>query len=213
MLDLVEPNISARFLDCGCGGGGLTAAMARKIGTAHVEGIEMDLEDAESARTLGVNVHRGVDLNEPLPFEDGSFDVVLASNVLEHIYHTDLLIKEVHRVLSPGGMAIFSMPNLTAVHNLALMLIGWQPFTASVSAEVYLENPLHPHFRTECLLKPLGHLRLFTAGALKRLMEYHGFQVDKLTGTGFPPFTGRIPRILSWLLVRYCNYLVIKVRK
>ena len=55
----------------------------------------------------GVDFH--ADLRD-LPLEDGSFDVVYASHVLEHIDQDRLAIREIRRILSPGGFAILPVP-------------------------------------------------------------------------------------------------------
>ena len=47
----------------------------------------------------------------PLPFEDNTFDMVISFQVIEHIQNDELFLKEIHRVLRPGGKALISTPN------------------------------------------------------------------------------------------------------
>ena len=61
----------------------------------------------QGARFVG-----GVDLNRPFPFEDGSFDGVDLKDVLEHLENPAQTIREVARVLRPGGVAVISTPNV-----------------------------------------------------------------------------------------------------
>lgn len=102
------------LLDMGCGKGYLLSRLAeeyRRRGwdpADHLVGVDIDLTGFSAE---GIP-HREVDLNKPLPFEDGSLDIVLAVEVLEHTRAPYLLLEEVHRVLRPGGMLIFSVPNV-----------------------------------------------------------------------------------------------------
>ena len=57
-----------------------------------------------------------VDLERLLPFDDGSFDMVLAINVLEHVFYYDQLIHESHRVLKTGGEFLIIVPFLFQIH-------------------------------------------------------------------------------------------------
>ncbi len=97
-----------RVLDAGCGAG----AHARELqaGGATVTGFDMSaglLEIARERLGPGVALHQG-DLAEPLPFADGSFDVVLASLVLHYLEHWEPTLRELHRVLMPRGRLIAS---------------------------------------------------------------------------------------------------------
>jgi len=56
------------------------------------------------------------DLRKPLPITDNSCDVIICSEVLEHIPNPELLIKEMARILKPGGLCIGSVPFLHVVH-------------------------------------------------------------------------------------------------
>ena len=95
-----------RILDYGCGTGGNSPSYA-PFGL--VCGIE---PDAEAVRLAG---RRGGALlcrasGTQLPFETGAFDVVVASDVLEHIDDDAGAVAEVTRVLRPGGVFVFSVP-------------------------------------------------------------------------------------------------------
>jgi len=50
------------------------------------------------------------DLNDPLPFGDNSFDLVLASHILEHVEKYEQVVRELHRVLKPGGILVVKVP-------------------------------------------------------------------------------------------------------
>ena len=59
----------------------------------------------------------GIDFEkDALPYEDGSVDTVVLANVLEHLYRTDFLLTEIHRVLSPKGKLIGFVPFWVGYH-------------------------------------------------------------------------------------------------
>ena len=92
-----------RVLELGAGDGAQTAEL-RKL---FAEVIPVDI--APSADVEGLIVADAADL----PFDDGYFDLVFSSNVLEHIERFDDSFTEMKRVLAPGGIMIHSMPTAT----------------------------------------------------------------------------------------------------
>jgi SAM-dependent methyltransferase len=108
-----------RILDYGCGTGGNTSAYA-PLGA--VVGIEPDAAAVRLARERGEAQYcRSSGTN--LPFRAAVFDVVVASDVLEHIEDDLEAVSEIARVLRPGGAAIISVPAhqwLFSEHDAAL---------------------------------------------------------------------------------------------
>ncbi len=209
ILDLLEPNKSARLLDLGCWDGSFTLELGRTIGTDKLYSVDIVEEFVQQCETKGIKAYCG-DLNKPLPFESESFGVVHANQVLEHIHHTDLFIKEIHRVLKSGGYVVLSTPNLAAWHNVACLFWGWQPFSTSVSDEINVGNPLHTRYK---LKTSLAHRRVPTYRGLKELLQYNGFKVERTVGVGYYPFPGKIGRLFSRLDPRHSVYLTVKARK
>jgi SAM-dependent methyltransferase len=62
------------------------------------------------------HVDQYCNLNERLPFADQSFDTILSSDVVEHLYEHDLIFSEFHRLLRPGGKVILGTPFLYWIH-------------------------------------------------------------------------------------------------
>ena len=169
----------------------------------------------DKARAKGIKVHRS-DLNEKLPFEDDTFDVVHANQLIEHLSDTDMFIKEVYRILKASGYLIISTPNLASFHNIICLLFGKQPYPAMVSDEVYVGTfPLpHPAKRSEIDKEPgPGHRRIFTFCALKEILEYHGFVVEKSLGSGFYPLPPPLARVICFLDKRHAVTISMKARK
>lgn len=98
-------------LDAGMGGGRLLAELARRDWT--VSGIDASAEMvAEARRRLPTEAARFTHAEiELLPFADASFDAVVATGVLEYA-ELERAIRELHRVLRAGGLAVVSYPNL-----------------------------------------------------------------------------------------------------
>lgn len=95
-----------RALDLGCGRGGLVEQLERPL--SHVAGVDLDWQ---SLRQHRLKLPRAVAASEYLPFAGGSFDVVFASWVLEHLPDPLLTFRDVYRVLRPGGSFVFITPN------------------------------------------------------------------------------------------------------
>jgi SAM-dependent methyltransferase len=94
----------ARLLDVGCGTGWLADHFADYIG---LDGSP-DAVGAAAARGRNVALH---DVAEPLPCEDASFDGVVMKDLLEHVPDPVALVREVRRVLRPGGRVFASSPD------------------------------------------------------------------------------------------------------
>ena len=152
------------------------------------------------------------DLNQEFPFENESFDVILASEIIEHLSNTDSFLKEMHRVLRVGGYTIISTPNLSSWPNIIFLLFGKQPAVASVSDEIVV-NTWHAH--SDYRFSPEGpsHRRIFTLGALEGLLVFHGFRVEKRMGSGFAPFPIWLARIISLIDKTHASRITVKARK
>jgi SAM-dependent methyltransferase len=94
----------ARLLDVGCGGAWLGDHFK------DYTGIDVSPEAVEVARSRGRQVTL-VDGEEPLPFDEASFDGVVLKDVLEHVANPVTLVREVRRVLRPGGRVFASSPD------------------------------------------------------------------------------------------------------
>ena len=89
ILSLLQPNPSAAVLDIGCGNGDLTLRFAEKIGSKDISGIELDGIFAEASIAKGIKVSK-IDIERaPFPFPDGSFDIIIANQVIEHLTYPD----------------------------------------------------------------------------------------------------------------------------
>ena len=96
------------ILDIGCGNGS-TLRHLRSLGYRQLHGLEISTYAIQRLRGEGIEMHYGVLPSIPLP--EASFDVVIASQVLEHVIRRRRLLSEVRRVLKPGGRALIFVPD------------------------------------------------------------------------------------------------------
>jgi SAM-dependent methyltransferase len=150
-----------RVLDLGCGDGTFTA-LAASFGA---RAVGADVAEAALARARAAHPELTfvlVPFDGPLPFEDGAFELVWASEVIEHVADTARWLSEIRRVLVPGGRLLLSTPS----HGRLRLLLGG----------VARYSP------------PLGdHLHLYTARSLRALLDEFGFTVGAVRQAGGVP--------------------------
>lgn len=112
-----------------------------------------------------------------MPLNDETADLVTAMEVIEHLINPDNMMKEVRRVLRPGGYFLLITPNLASWVNRIIFLLGHQPYNAEVSTVETFGVPLK-------LWKPSGHIRPFTLRVLKEMLAFYGFRIIDVKGSG-----------------------------
>jgi len=153
----------SRVLDAGCGTGRHLSEAFRREGVL-VVGVDMSLEDSTTAmNTLQIMEQEGEGGNGSwgvfkgditrLPFSDGSFDLVICSEVLEHIPEDSKAVSEITRVLKPGEVAVVSVPRF---------------FPESICWA------LSKSYRNE----PGGHVRIYRRRRLIELLEGAGLTCE-----------------------------------
>lgn len=116
--------------DVGCGGGLLSEALAEAGGivTGIVTGIDPSHSSLEAARnhasvsSLTIEYLHG-DATQ-MPLSNATFDLAIASQVLEHIPRWQQAVQEIARVLKPGGTFLFDHPNRTLTARFTLIALG-----------------------------------------------------------------------------------------
>jgi SAM-dependent methyltransferase len=110
-------------LDLGCRDGALTQAYA---GGNAIVGVDADREALAEAQKLGIET-RWADLDDALPFDADTFDIVVAGELLEHLRDPRRVVSEVLRVLRSGGTFVGSVPNAYRLKNRLRFLTGHKP--------------------------------------------------------------------------------------
>ncbi|MDE2934775.1 MAG: class I SAM-dependent methyltransferase [Chloroflexota bacterium] len=107
LLPSLTPGL--RLLDFGCGPGTITLGLAARVEPGEVHAVDIEESQIEMARAAAVagghdNISFQVGNVCELPFEDGYFDVAHCHTVLCHVPDTQAALREVKRVLKPGGL-------------------------------------------------------------------------------------------------------------
>ncbi len=114
-----------KILDASCGQGVLTQYLKELGWDVHAADIHADNFQIENVPFTAA------DLNEPLPFEDNSFDAVVFSNAIHRLWNVSGLIQEFHRILRTGGTLYINANNFadiaTRIHYLLYGSIEYRP--------------------------------------------------------------------------------------
>lgn len=192
----------ARVLNVGCSAGLIDEALSPSVGC--VTGIDIDAAaiQAAIARGLPANVTLLVGDAMALAFDDASFDVVICSQVYEHVPDVERLMAEIHRVLRPGGVCYFAATNRWAIVEMhhGLPFLSWLPPTLA-NRYMRLAGKGDRYYER--------HLEY---GALRRLVA--AFVIRDFTGPILDDpeafdaaylFRGRIKRLVARLVFRFAR--------
>jgi O-antigen biosynthesis protein len=150
---------ATRILELGCSAGGTGEKLKRLMKPQIYVGIEFDAKAAEVARSRLDEVHVA-DLNMASPRDlglaDQRFDLLMALDVLEHLYDPWDVLARWAALLSPGGYVVVSVPNIQNVNIVQDLLTG--SFTY-----------------TDAGLLDATHIRFFTRKTLTQLLTGAGF--------------------------------------
>ena len=106
IVELTAPHEA--ILDVGCGNGSILRRL-REAGYRDLHGVELSDYAIERLRAEGITMWEG--RLPDLPVADAQFDVVIASQVLEHIIRRGRFVREIARALKPGGRAFIFVPD------------------------------------------------------------------------------------------------------
>jgi len=159
-----------KILDIGCGRGGFIAALGNHLEASEIYGIDIDENKREKAAERGVTTFDTNVDSEPLPFEDGTIDVVVSFGLIEHLKYYSKLLEETARVLENGWFWL-AAPNLASWINRLALLFGYQPRNVEISRK-HAAGTL-PVYDSDSFL---NHVSAPTYKALIGLLEHHGFE-------------------------------------
>ncbi len=155
---------------------GLTTQEYRKNYQGEICGIDLNLDIMKPAMDF-LDDARACDLNtDNIPWEENTFDTVICTEIIEHVFDTDRLLIEINRVLKPGGNLIISTPNLSSILNKIFIVFGLQPLATEVSCrKSNYGNPFRKSLHSS------GHIRDFTYAAFREIIEANGFDIVNQT--------------------------------
>lgn len=163
----------AKVLDIGCG----DAIFAELMPEFEWYGVDINIDAAgKSDRAIGLVAH---DLMKPpYPWESGTFDAIICSEVLEHLWDLRTVHKEAKRLLKRDGVYVISTPNFN-----------------------WLQNVLEHHQRILSNFEQqwtIEHVRHYTFETHQKFLNDIGFVVDKHVGADshYDPVTANICRVI-----------------
>ncbi|HEX4216525.1 MAG TPA: class I SAM-dependent methyltransferase [Candidatus Dormibacteraeota bacterium] len=162
MIQEAVPGLAeARVLDDGCGIGTYVRRLAPHVG--EVYGIDFELDRVREAAATPERPLVLCAAGEHLPFPDGTFDVVISNEVIEHVADDGMAMAEMARILRPGGRAVIFCPNRWyPVEQHGVYWLGQYHF-GNIPLVNYLPDPLRNR------LAP--HVRTYTRRGLLRLID------------------------------------------
>ncbi|MFA5102772.1 MAG: class I SAM-dependent methyltransferase [Candidatus Thermoplasmatota archaeon] len=180
------PDAGLKILDLGCWDG--SYAQRYKKTTNMVYGIESSVSSARRAETKGIIVQQG-DYMEKEFFAGEKFDIVVAGEIIEHVFDTDVFLEKIKNNLKSKGRIIITTPNVASLPRRMLMLMGVNPL---------LENRNIPKVS-------VGHIRYFTFSDMYTLLKDHNCTIIRsasdvlnLNNTG-TLFDTHIPKLFKTL--------------
>lgn len=186
ILSLLAKTQATRMLDLGCGDGTQSTKWSNVVNPDIAVGIELVEAVDASAVSHGLQVVRA-DLSLQLPFRDGSFDLIIANQVIEHLTDFDVFMSEIRRVLSTNGCVIISTENMSSWHNILALLMGYRPFSQHYPTKRVQGNPFSPHNQepVEIVTHGTPHTYVLPIRAFVSLIRSHSFKIETLRGVGY----------------------------
>ena len=142
----------APVLEVGCGDGSFTRNLARHSSRVTAVDISASQIERNAAAQPGIKFVQH-DVAQPLPFADDAFEVIWCSEVLEHLFAPGFALREMHRVLTPGGRLLVTVPYHGVFKDVLIALLNWDEHF----------SPTNPH------------IRFFTRKTLSQLAASAGF--------------------------------------
>lgn len=128
------------------------------------------------------------DLNQPLPFANATFDLVISLSAIQYLFDPIAFIKEINLVLKPGGTLILNTLNLAFLLRRLQLLFGHIP--TFDNAKGWQGGVLHN----------------FTVPTMRKLLEAEGFAIEKFTCAGVvPPLRLWWPSLLASDMSFFCT--------
>jgi len=187
VLDLVSGFLNtegSRILDVGCGQGLLIKKLLKSFPNNEVYGIDFSRNLIKMAKASGgnwANLLFGDALR--MPFRDGSFDLAICSEVVEHVVDPNLLFGSINSCLRKGGYALFTLPNVLAFYPLYAI---FQNLPSNVKKKLpIIRTVLIPCEDPSKSIQPIDHA--YASIELLKWLRKYGFEPLRLKGVEDEP--------------------------
>jgi len=152
----LEREHSKKILDIGCGGG-FFLGMLKSAGFDQLYGCDVSTVSLNATQKRGIKNLVKINVENNLPFGDDVFDVVICTEVFEHLFDPHVLLSEIRRILKNDGMSIFSFPLELHISSRLRILFGKN-----------IHNPLGVG----------GHIRFFRPRDIEELLHKNHFKIS-----------------------------------
>lgn len=153
-LDMIGTD--KKILDVGCGMGYISNLMVKKgnfvVGLDVVDGDQNEFQNMQK-----INFDLRSDWCQVI---NEKFDIVLAAEIIEHLFDTDKFLQNIYNVLKDDGILIISTPNVASLGRRLMLLLGFNP-----------NLEFHSRINTS------GHIRYFTLKNLIILLKENNFSI------------------------------------
>lgn len=195
--EIIALNLTGAVLDFGAGVGNLTRKLLEMDRFSNVVAVDL-LPDQPADLNVSKWIHQ--DLNEPIQGFDGYFDVVIASEVIEHLENPRFVARELFRICRPGGHVILTTPCVESWRSLLALAIRGH--------FVHFDKGWYP-----------GHITPLVRKDLIRILTEAGFEPIGFRYSDYGSLPGRPNR--TWQQVsfgvlrgmRFSNNLLVSARK
>jgi 2-polyprenyl-3-methyl-5-hydroxy-6-metoxy-1,4-benzoquinol methylase len=174
----------AEVLDAPCGDGEVAIGLA-KAGF-EVSGVDIVSDLLPDAKASLGDRFRLADLTGKLPWPDGAFDLVLSIEGIEHLENPSAFVREVHRLLRPGGIFLLTTPNIASLRS-RIRYFGGSFYNCD------------PRPLDESARHPLHHISLRTFSELRYLLHTTGFRLFDVGATHFKPISYAYAMYVPWI--------------
>lgn len=178
IISEINPDYSV--LDLGCGNGHITKSISSYV--KKIIGVDFSKESIKLAnqKKAGKNIEYIISSIDELPFKN-NFDTVILCEVIEHVENPNYLVKKIKQYLVNNGKFIITTPNRKRIF-----------------------NRLRVFFNKEESLVSESHVKEFSYGELKELLEKNGFEIISYKGSILGPTTylekKKIPKFIIKIL-------------
>ena len=162
ILEFCSDKIQGRVLDVGCGDGFFTAQILQHFNLKYVYGLDISSKAIDLARLKNPEISFRQGALNHIPEETNSIDSVTMVEVIEHLVDIEGTLKELFRVMKPGGILLITTTDFNWLKQVIIAIFFFEKY-------FYPTNP---------------HIRFFKKSTLADILSKNGFSLIKYAWNG-----------------------------